>query len=388
MGSGWPGRASIMAVTIGVGGCALEAREPAAPSRDEPLGVSRVPLDEGTSAELDVALAPIACTASMSCRDSMMADPSTGRRGPTLLTGLECVYDPSFGPPQRDVMLAMHRRLTCYDAGDPATPASWQPPEGYVIDPIEESYSAITSAYGDAFLNTATLLSPLSTHAFCRYEAWAVMRTAALEGALRTAEYRPGAAVGHWAALLVPSDDGSFACGLEPGGASATRLGYATAAAFGRPDPEPRGAYPATYESAIFLEIERQSDRPEHALGVFHALRMITSAGAPFPITIDSEVAGFEERLLWVEDPATGAAADPRLTLGCVLEDEEAGLDAVALALEDRWSHVSLGAILVERGDAGVLDCARARPGGACELLRGAEIGELAPCLTAMLYEP
>lgn len=360
--------------------CAFEPREEASRTlHPQDLGVSRVALEDGPSAELDVQLAPITCTSSMGYREGMLPDPATGRRGPTLLTGLECTYDGGHAPPERDVLLALHRRLDCFDAGDPEEPESWQPLQGHAVEPIEESYGAITSAYGDAYLNTATLLSAISDYAFCRYEAWAVVRTTPLDASPRAAGVRMGAAVGHWLAMLTPDGDGGFDCGFSPGGTSEARLGYARAVAWGPASQEQKGRFPAAYESVIVLEAELSTGTG--ALGVAHGLEAVASTGAPFPVTAGTRVPGFVRRLLWVEDPGSGQVADARLTAGCALVAEDGTLDAVALWLEEYWSRAPLGAVRITRRSDGAFDCERASSEGPCRLLSPDEAYVAAPCL-------
>lgn len=383
------GRMMRVATWVATSGACIDATPTPEGAGDGEQATVTAQLQATPVVTLSALLEPVACSANARCAEGFLVDPATRERVPSLLTGFVCGHDAELGSPRPDTLMAVRRRVACYDGGDPALPATWMPPSGHGVTPSNEaSYGALMSAIGDAQASAAIALDDLGDYAFCRVEAWGVLVAQPLDAAPRAIGHRRGGIVAHWDMFVEPDGQGGFDCHLDGGGPSSSRLGYALGVTHGRPDPSQPGAYPATFDFGVLLDVEVPTAEPGYPFGVRHAVGFVFGLDATFPLQA-SGVGDFVQRTFDVVDPATGQMADVEVVGSCAEADADGELERILVEVEERWNHTRLGAIVIHRElDGAPFDCAREAGTSACALVPPEDVLDEAPCLVARPEAP
>lgn len=349
----------------------------------------------------------VSCSAKVSCEPSLLHDPRTLERGPTLVTGFSCGF-PAEHPPQ-DMLLGYHPTVRCYTGGQPANPSSWLPVGGITPSLLPADhivYAQQTSAVGDVYSNAAMVMSPLKGRmvgelfepfTFCEVDAWgAVAFSGKGEGAFDDpgcttegcARKRRGAHVQwapaiHWRSVVSWSDSTGWDCHAS-GGAPQTWVDRVilTAATHDMPSPTAKGVLPATHDYALF-SVE---PRPHPALGGGSHRTLIARyvEDSMFPMGPQGAPSPMVERNLWFRLPLQGPPADVDVTWSCAEVDEGGAVTHVGFLVRDVSNlQAPLGAVVVAKsGPNGAWDCVRdPAPADGCRLMGQAEWAPLTPCL-------
>jgi hypothetical protein len=353
----------------------------------------------------------VACSARVSCEPSLLHDPRTLERGPTLVTGFSCGF-PEDHPPQ-DMLLGYHPTVRCFTGGDPNGPREdWLPPAGIapVLMPADHIvYAQQTNAVGDVYSNAAMVMAPLKgggeqpLFSFCEIDAWgAVAFSSKSEGAFvdpgctteGCARKRRGAHVQwapaiHWRAVVSWSELTGWDCHAE-GANPATWVDRVilTAATHDLPSPLSKGTLPATHDYALF-SVEPRTYKPdpedEETWFTHDSLIARYVEDSMFPMGPQGAPSAMAERNLMVRLPQNGPPADVEVTWSCAEVDPGTGsVSRVGFLLRDVSNiQAPIGAIVVEKtGPTGAWDCVRdPAPADGCKLMGQAEWSLLTPCL-------
>lgn len=353
----------------------------------------------------------VACSARVSCEPSLLHDPRTLERGPTLVTGFSCGF-PADHPPQ-DVLLGYHPTVRCYTGGDPAGPReAWTPAGGIAPDLLPADhivYAQQTNPVGDVYSNAAMVMAPLKgggaqpAFTFCEVDAWgAVAFSGKAEGAFADpgcttegcARKRRGAHVQwapaiHWRSVVSWSEATGWDCHAS-GQTPQTWVDRVilTAATHDVPSPLAKGTLPATHDYALF-SVEPRVHKPDPqvpATWITHdSLIARYVEDSMFPMGPQGAPSAMVERNLWVRLPQQGPPADVEVTWSCAEVHPETGaVTRVGFLLRDVGSlQAPIGAVVVEKsGPNGAWDCVRdPAPADGCKLMDQAEWGALTPCL-------
>jgi hypothetical protein len=357
-----------------------------------------------------VDLRVVACSANITCEPSLLHDPRTLERGPTLVAGFSCGF-PDNTPPQ-DVLLGYHPTIRCYYDGVISNRATWLPPDGVAPDLLPSdhiTYAQQSSPVGDVYSNAALVMTPLKAKqtgngstpfAFCEVSAWgAVAFSGKSEGQLvdsectaqECARKRRGAHIQwapaiHWRALVSWSDVSGWNChaaGTTP--QTWVERVVLTAAAHDLPFPLAKGQLPATQDYAL-LSVELR-DHPEvddpqtPAPEQHHTLILRYTEDSEFPMEPQGAPPAMVERNLWVRLPQQGPPADVEVTWSCSEVDGNGAITRIGALLRDRDLQAPIGALVIEKdGVNGPWNCLR-NAAGECRLIEQAEWSLLTPCL-------
>lgn len=410
-------------VAVLVGGCAEELASPerdvadvggletiVAPQGQEIEFALCDPLEAGQRLCGTLSMRVVACSARVSCEPSLLHDPRTLERGPTLVTGFSCGF-PEDHPPQ-DVLLGYHPTVRCYTGGDPTGAREfWEPPGGIAPNLLPADhivYAQQTNAVGDVYSNAAMVMAPLKggsgqpVFAFCEVDAWgAVAFSGKDEGAFvdpgcttaGCARKRRGAHVQwapaiHWRSIVSWSEATGWNCHAS-GGTPQTWVDRVilTAATHDMPSPLTKGTLPATHDYALFSvepRVHKPDPEDDETWITHNSLIARYVEDSMFPMGPQGAPSAMVERNLMVRLPNAGPPADVEVSWSCAEVDPDGAVSRVGFLIRDVANlQAPIGAVVVEKsGPNGAWDCVREPvQADSCKLLGQAEWGALTPCL-------
>jgi len=350
------------------------AAAPVNDDRDVHPGGVQVALQEGPTVAFDVGIDAVYCAAAVRCEPALLDDPFTGERGPTLVLSFTCRTDDA---DPLDVFQTVARKMTCYDAGDPAEPASWA--GGREVVPLrEEVYSGLVSPWGDAQYTLAVLPLEARSAAFCAIEAWGVYDGAAA-GTGRTVRHAASSPVVHWEVVVEATAADAIDCHLDDG-IGGLRRGPAVSVTHTRARPPTSGSYPRTQSFAALVPTVTATTIGPDTFDI-HALRVVYALDARFPVPAHAQADGFATRDLWFWEAGYDVPLDVRGGESCAMTDAAGELTGIAVEIVELPSERRLGAVIIADDLAGErFDCERDADGG-CRIVRPEAWADAAPCL-------
>lgn len=426
-GTRWVGFASLVGLGFGFGsmgsGCAAEEGVSVTDTADG-SGLETVVAPQGQYVHFplceagqtcgringSVDLKVVACSANITCEPSLLHDPRTLERGPTLVAGFSCGF-PEDSPPQ-DVLLGYHPTIRCYYDGVISNRATWLPPDGVAPDLLPADhiiYAQQSNAVGDVYSNAALVMAPLKAkvtessttpYAFCEVSAWGTVAFSGLdEGALvdpqctgqgcehkRRGSHIQWAPAIQWRAVVSWSEVNGWNCHAG-GQAPQTWVDRVllTAASHDVAYPVAKGTLPAVQDYALLAVEPRPhgevDDPGTPEIETHHTLILRYAEDSEFPMGPQDPPVGMTERNLWVRLPQQGPPADIEVTWSCSEVDTTGSVTHIGVLLKDRDLQAPIGAMVIEKaGTNGPWNCVR-NPNGECKLMDQAEWASLTPCL-------